>query len=71
METLQLANERVWFDKELLNESAELSCEAPFWYVQDKVVGTAKGEEQPGLFNWMDSKVPCVITVAVGYSANW
>lgn len=43
METLQLANERVWFDKELLNESAELSCEAPFWYIQDKVVGTAKG----------------------------
>lgn len=43
METLQLPNERIWFDKELLNVPAEFSCEAPYWYVQDKVVGTAKG----------------------------
>ncbi|GAM54714.1 3-deoxy-D-manno-octulosonic acid kinase [Vibrio ishigakensis] len=43
METLKLPNERIWFDKELLDVPAELSCEAPYWYVQDKVVGTAKG----------------------------
>lgn len=43
METLKLPNERIWFDTELLDVPAELSCEAPYWYVQDKVVGAAKG----------------------------
>ncbi|WP_261817399.1 3-deoxy-D-manno-octulosonic acid kinase [Vibrio gallicus] len=33
----------IWFDKDLLSAPTELSCEATYWYVHDKVIGTAQG----------------------------
>ncbi|MEZ9703980.1 3-deoxy-D-manno-octulosonic acid kinase [Vibrio breoganii] len=43
METLRSNTEMIWFDPELLNTPPEMCFEAPYWLVQNKVVGSAKG----------------------------
>ncbi|MEZ8965767.1 3-deoxy-D-manno-octulosonic acid kinase [Vibrio breoganii] len=43
METLRSKTEVIWFEPELLNMPPEMCFEAPYWLVQNKVVGSAKG----------------------------
>ncbi|MFA0067237.1 3-deoxy-D-manno-octulosonic acid kinase [Vibrio breoganii] len=43
METLRSNTETIWFDPDLLNTPPEMCFEAPYWLVQNKVVGSAKG----------------------------
>ncbi|MEZ9666685.1 3-deoxy-D-manno-octulosonic acid kinase [Vibrio breoganii] len=43
METLRSKTEVIWFEPELLNMPPETCFEAPYWLVQNKVVGSAKG----------------------------
>ncbi|GEA51308.1 3-deoxy-D-manno-octulosonic acid kinase [Vibrio inusitatus NBRC 102082] len=43
METLRSNTEVIWFEQNLLNMPPEMCFEAPYWLVQNKVVGSAKG----------------------------
>ncbi|CAM3195661.1 3-deoxy-D-manno-octulosonic acid kinase [Vibrio rarus] len=43
METLRNGTQVVWFDPKLLNVPPDMCFEAPYWLVQNKVTGSAKG----------------------------
>ncbi|GEM78161.1 3-deoxy-D-manno-octulosonic acid kinase [Vibrio superstes] len=43
MQILESSNEVIWYYPELLNVPPEMCFEVPYWFVQDKVVGSAKG----------------------------
>ncbi|GAD87963.1 3-deoxy-D-manno-octulosonic acid kinase [Vibrio halioticoli NBRC 102217] len=43
METLNNGSEVIWYEPSLLNVPPEMCFEAPYWFVQDKITGSAKG----------------------------
>ncbi|OBT10108.1 3-deoxy-D-manno-octulosonic acid kinase [Vibrio sp. UCD-FRSSP16_10] len=43
MKTLQNGTQVIWFEPDLLNVPPEMCFEAPYWLVQNKVTGSAKG----------------------------
>lgn len=43
MQIYKNGNETIWYDPDLLSAPAELCTNAPYWYLQNKVVGSAKG----------------------------
>lgn len=43
MQKLQRSNEVVWYNPEFISEDVEHCLDAPYWYIHDKIVGTAKG----------------------------
>ena len=43
MQVYKNKNETIWYDSDLLSVPVEMCTNAPYWYVNNKVVGVAKG----------------------------
>ncbi len=43
MQVYKNKNETIWYDSDLLSVPAEMCTNAPYWYLQNRVVGSAQG----------------------------